>query len=51
MFFHKKKEQVVEQKVEEKPVEEPKRTSYLDFYRKLHKYNKKEPIINWFFLF
>lgn len=47
MFFMKKKEQVVEKKVEEKPVEQPveqsKRTSYMDFYRKLHKVAKKEP--------
>lgn len=42
MFF-KKKQQVVENKVEEKPVEQPKRTSYLDFYRKIHKQVKKEP--------
>lgn len=42
MFF-KKKQQVVENKVEEKPVEQPKRTSYLDFYRKMHKQIKKEP--------
>lgn len=42
MFF-KKKQQVVENKVEEKPVEQQKRTSYLDFYRKIHKSVKKEP--------
>lgn len=44
MFFTKKKKaQAVENKIEEKPVEQPKRTSYLDFYRKLHKVAKKEP--------
>ena len=42
MFF-KKKQQVVENKVEEKPAEQPKRSSYLDFYRKIHKSVKKEP--------
>lgn len=42
MFF-KKKQPIVENKVEEKPVEQPKRASYLDFYKKIHDKVKKEP--------